>query len=62
MCMSKTPKVKAPDPVPTFEEAKPVDEEITARQDERKRLRQAFNARNTILDGGNAGRKTLLGV
>nr|MBQ6739595.1 hypothetical protein [Synergistaceae bacterium] len=60
--MSKTPKVTQPDPTPVFEEAKPADEEMTARRDERKRLRQAFNARNTILDGGNAGRKTLLGV
>ena len=60
MCMSKTPKVKEPDPTPTFEEAKPADEEMTARQDERKRLRRAFNARNTLLDTG--GRNTLLGV
>ena len=61
MCMSKTPKVKEPDPTPTFEEAKPADEEMTARQDERKRLRRAFNSRNTLLDTGG-GRKTLLGV
>ena len=60
MCMSKTPKVKEPDPTPTFEEAKPADEEMVAREDERKRLRRAFNARSTLLDSG--GRKTLLGV
>ena len=34
MCMSKTPKVKEPDPTPTFEEAKPADEEMTARQED----------------------------
>lgn len=64
MCLSspKMPEVQQPAPTPTFETAKPADEELTARQDERKRMRRAFNSRTTILDGGNTGRKTLLGV
>ena len=62
MCLGSSPKVETPDPVPTFEQAKPEDEEMTARQDERRRLRRAFNSRNTILDGGYSGRKNLLGV
>ena len=59
MCLGSTPKIEEPDPVPTFEQAKPEDEEMIARQDERRRLRRAFNSRNTILDGGN---KNILGV
>ncbi len=59
MCMS-SPKIEEPDPVPTFEQARPEDEEMTARRDERKRLKQAFNSRSTILSDN--GRKTLLGV
>ena len=61
MCMPKAPKVETPSPAPTIEQAKP-DDVATARQDERKRLRSAVNARTTILSEGNDnGRKTLLG-
>ena len=63
MCFPKTPKVETPPPAPTLEQAK-TDDEVTARQDERKRLRRAVNSRSTILSGqDNAfGRKTLLGL
>ena len=61
MCMPSTPKVETPPPAPTIEQAK-TDDVATARQDERKRLRNAANARTTILSEGNSnGRKTLLG-
>ena len=61
MCMPKAPKVETPAPPPTVEQATP-DDAVNARQDERKRLRGAVNARSTILSEGNSnGRKTLLG-
>ena len=61
--MPKTPKVETPPPPPTMEQAK-TDDVAMARQDERKRLRGAVNARTTILSEGNnngSNRKTLLG-
>ena len=64
MCLPKTPKVETPAPAPTYEEAKS-DDVVSARQDERKRLRRAVNSRTTILSGqenDNYGRKTLLGL
>ena len=63
MCLpTSSPKIETPAPTPTFEEAK-TDDEITSRQDERKRLKRAVNSRTTILSGSeNAGRKTLLGL
>ena len=61
MCMSSTPKVETPAPVPTYETAK-TDDAMIARTDERKRLRRAVNSRTTILGGESyGGRKTLLG-
>jgi hypothetical protein len=61
MCFPKTPKVQTPPPQPTYEQAR-TDDVALARQDERKRLRNAVNSRTTILSEGNSnGRKTLLG-
>lgn len=61
MCLGSTPKVETPAPVPTFEQAK-TDDVMTARRDERKRLKQAVNTRTTMLGGAfDGGRKTLLG-
>lgn len=62
MCIGgKTPTVTPPAPTPTFEQAK-TDDVVTARTDERKRLRRAMNTRATMLgDGLDGGRKTLLG-
>ena len=64
MCFPKAPKVETPPPAPTLEQAK-TDDAVTARKDERKRLRGAMNSRTTILSEGasgtGSGRKTLLG-
>ena len=61
MCLGSSPKVETPAPAPTFEQAK-TDDVVTARTDERKRLRRAFNTRTTMLGGAlDTGRKTLLG-
>lgn len=60
MCMPKAPKVETAPPPPTMEQAK-TDDAVTARQDERKRLRGAMNSRTTILSEQGSGRKTLLG-
>ena len=64
MCFPKAPKVETPPPAPTIDQAK-TDDAVTARQDERKRLRGAMNSRTTILSEGasgtSSGRKTLLG-
>lgn len=62
MCMGSSPKMELPAPSPTFEQAK-TDDVVTARGDERKRLRRAFNTRTTMLGGAadTGGRKTLLG-
>lgn len=62
MCMPKAPKVNTPPPAPTLEQAK-TDDAVTARQDERKRLKGAMNSRTSILGGRDEqGRKTLLGM
>lgn len=62
MCFPKAPKVETPPPAPTIDQAK-TDDAVTARQDERKRLRRAMNSRTTILSGrDDQGRKTLLGM
>lgn len=62
MCMPKAPKVNTPPPAPTLEQAK-TDDAVTARQDERKRLKGAVNSRTSILGGRDEqGRKTLLGM
>jgi hypothetical protein len=59
--MPKTPNINTPPPPPTYEQAR-VDDVAVARQDERKRLRNAVNSRTTILSGDESnGRKTLLG-
>ena len=61
MCFPKVPKVETPPPAPTLEQAK-TDDAVTARRDERKRLRGAMNSRTSILGGRDEqGRKTLLG-
>jgi hypothetical protein len=61
MCLPKTPKIQTPPPPPTYEQAR-TDDVAIARQDERKRLRNAVNSRTTILsERDNNGRKTLLG-
>ena len=64
MCLGggKMPDVQQPAPTPTFEQAK-TDDVVTARTDERKRLRRAFNTRTTMLGSltDDGGRKTLLG-
>ena len=62
MCFPKEPKVETPPPAPTLEQAK-TDDAVTARKDERKRLRGAMNSRTSILGGRDEqGRKTLLGM
>lgn len=62
MCFPKAPKVETPPPAPTMEQAK-TDDAVTARKDERKRLRGAMNSRTSILGGRDEqGRKTLLGM
>ena len=62
MCFTKAPKVETPPPAPTLEQAK-TDDAVTARKDERKRLRGAMNSRTSILGGRDEqGRKTLLGM
>lgn len=62
MCFPKAPKVETPPTAPTIDQAK-TDDAVTARQDERKRLRGAMNSRTTILSGrDDQGRKTLLGM
>ena len=48
MCFPKAPKVETPPPAPTLEQAK-TDDAVTARRDERKRLRGAMNSRTSIL-------------
>ena len=62
MCMPSAPKVETPPPPPVMEQAK-TDDVLTARQDERKKMRGAVNSRTTILSEGSGsnGRKTLLG-
>lgn len=62
MCIPKAPKINTPPPPPTMEQAH-TDDALTARQDERKRLRGAINSRTSILGGrDDKGRKTLLGM
>lgn len=62
MCFPKAPKIETPPPPPQIEQAK-TDDAVTARQDERKRLRGAMNSRTSILGGrDDQGRKTLLGM
>ena len=62
MCFPKAPQVETPPPAPTIDQAK-TDDAVTARQDERKRLRGAMNSRTSILGGRDEqGRKTLLGM
>ena len=63
MCIGgKTPDVQQPAPTPVYEQAK-TDDVVTARRDERKRLKQAMNTRATMLGGSfnGGGPKTLLG-
>lgn len=61
MCMPKPPKMETPPPPPTIEQAK-TDDVVDSRKNERERLRNAANARSTILnEGASNGRKTLLG-
>jgi hypothetical protein len=61
MCLPKAPKIQTPPPPVTMDQAR-TDDVAIARQDERKRLRNAVNSRTTILSEGNSdGRKTLLG-
>jgi hypothetical protein len=60
MCLPKAPKINTPPPPPVMEQAK-TDEVVTAREDERKRLRNAVNSKSTILDQGGSSGKTLLG-
>lgn len=63
MCIGSTPEiqtVETPPPV-SYEEASPAQAEVTARRQERKRAKRAFNQMDTVLGSNTPGMKTILG-